>query len=314
MKNLILTILSILTPLWTVYGQNNCRQVASANTEGLLVITRPSNGVSKIGFVDLNGKVRIEPKYDEAYQFSDGRALVLLNEKYGYINPKGEEVIKPQFYEACSFSEGLAAVKIDGKYGFIDTKGDVKIPPQFELAFNFSDGLARIRAKVKVNVQGTDIYEELYGYIDKTGKPVITPNFTMAKDFRDGIAEVVDPTFGLETYINREGKIISRKSNSPSKEGLGFDYASLIKIKIESIPDGANIYLIPIRRLEIDPTLTSKSEDELYEFKVPSGATPTEFLAKRKVYTVLLVLGGTRKWVNLDVRPDGTNNVKLSLR
>jgi len=43
--------------------------------------------------------------------------------KYGYIDKTGKIVIEPKFDNAWSFSEGLARVKIDDKDGYIDKTG-----------------------------------------------------------------------------------------------------------------------------------------------------------------------------------------------
>jgi hypothetical protein len=319
MKRLVFIILSIFVFFATAFGQSNCPEVARADTDGLLVINRYSNGIGKSGFINTTGKVVVEPKYDEAHSFSNGRALVKLNDKYGFIDINGREIIKPQFDSACSFSENLASVKINGKYGYIDKEGKPVISPQFDFAYNFSEGLAKIKVYVKVDPT-KDTVEEQYGYIDKAGKQVIPAIFDAASDFQGGVAKVIDSIFNLETYINKEGKIIFRKTNLPT-EVFGAAPA-LIEIKIESSPGGANIYLIPTRRWdcdpakskECDPTILSKDEASLNEFLVPTGATPTKFKAKQKQYTVLFILNGARKQAPLDVRPDASNSVSVNFQ
>jgi len=294
---------------FSVFAQNNCREAPSTNLNDLLVVTRYSNGIGKNGFVDETGKTIIEAKYDEAYTFSDGLALVRTGEKYGFVDREGKEIIKPQFENACPFSEGLASVKINGKYGYIDKEGKPIIRPQFDNAYNFSEGLARIKIYTKVEL-AQDIVEDQYGYVDKSGKLVIPANFDGASDFHGGVAKVIDSIFGLETYIDKNGKIISHKSNIPIEV---FGAApNLIEVKIESSPVGARVYLIPKRRLELDSALINKDEGGLYEFLVPTGATPTKFKAKQKQYTVLFVLNGARKQTPLDVRPDGSNSASVN--
>jgi hypothetical protein len=319
MRKLALAILIIFSFSAAIFAQNNCRDISFNSSDGLLAITRYSNGIGKSGFVDVTGKVIVEPKYDEVYPFSNGLALVKSGDKFGFIDRNGTEVIRPQFDNACSFSEELAAVKISGKYGYIDKEGRTKIQPQFDKAYSFSEGLARIEVFVKVDPR-RDAVEKQYGYIDKEGRLVIPAIFDAASDFRGGVAKVIDSIYGLETYINREGKFIARKTNSPTDV---FGYApALVEIKIESRPGGANIYLIPTRRWDCDPArsrdcdpnLLSRDEGSLNEFLVPTGATPTNFKAKQKHYTVLLILNGVRKQAPLDVRPDASNSVSVSFQ
>ena len=115
----------------------------------------------KVGFIDRNGKVIIEPQFQGARDFSEGRAVVAVSvDKYkqDYIDEAGKFVITPQFDAARDFSEGLAAVGIgffgihgDGehKWGFVDKSGTMIITPQFQEVQNFSEGLAAVK-----NTQG----------------------------------------------------------------------------------------------------------------------------------------------------------------
>jgi hypothetical protein len=299
-QHLLIIILMIFASSHAAVAQS-CKEVSQPDLDGLLVITQYSNGVGKSGFIDRTGKIIVPPKYDEAYSFSGGLGLVRLGDLYGFVDRNGTELIKPKFGNACSFSEGLAAVRINSKYGYIDKSGEPKIPPQFEGADNFSEGLARIKI--------IDAGEEQFSYIDRSGKTITDATFDSGSSFRGGVARVFDSVFHLETYIDSRGKILSRRSNI-SVEGIGFA-SSLVEIKFESKPAGATIYMIPKRRIEKDPALPNKAEDQLLEFLVPSGSAPTTFKAKQKVFTVLLILNGVRKPVQLDVRPDGSNQVRV---
>ena len=68
------------------------------------------------GFVDGQGKIVIEPQYEDAKSFLNGFAAVKKNGLWGYINQDGELVIAPAFEDANSMSEkGRAFVKIVNK-------------------------------------------------------------------------------------------------------------------------------------------------------------------------------------------------------
>ena len=71
-------------------------------------------------------KAKFMLKYDDAYNFSEGLALVKLNGKYGYIDKQGNEVIPLKYDYANNFLEGLALVRLNGKYGYIDKQGNSK--------------------------------------------------------------------------------------------------------------------------------------------------------------------------------------------
>jgi len=312
MKQLLILVLSIASFMTTAFGQGDCRNVPSVDPNGLLVITRRLSGLTRSGFGYINrkGTIVVQPKYDDAYPFSGDRALVRSGDKYGFIDQKGVEVIKPQFDVACSFSEGLASVRINGKYGYIDKDGQTKILPMFSGAYNFSEGFARI--KIMVAGDADEGPMEQYGYIDKNGRQLggETLTFDAASDFHGGIALVIDPVFGLETYINSQGKIVERRSYAPERPlGIG---PELVEIRFESAPVGANIYLIPNWRVRRDPSLTDADEKNLSEFQVPTGPTPTSFTAKQKRFVVLFVLQNIRKQKPLDVRPDSSKLVKVT--
>ncbi|WP_161768763.1 WG repeat-containing protein, partial [Picosynechococcus sp. NKBG042902] len=67
---------------------------------------------------------------------------VLVGDRLGYINKEGMIVINPQFDQIRPFSEGLAAVRVGDRWGYIDKEGTMVINPQFDSAEPFSEGLA----------------------------------------------------------------------------------------------------------------------------------------------------------------------------
>lgn len=61
--------------------------------------------------------------------FSEGAAYVEYNKKYGYLNTYGSYLIAPKYDYAYDFSEGYALVKLWNKYFFIDKSGN-KLSPK----------------------------------------------------------------------------------------------------------------------------------------------------------------------------------------
>ena len=57
------------------------------------------------GYINLEGVYMINPQFDEAGEFFDGRALVRKGNLYGYIDEKGTYVIPPKYVSATPFSE-----------------------------------------------------------------------------------------------------------------------------------------------------------------------------------------------------------------
>ena len=76
-------------------------------------------------------------------------------------------VIQPKFEKAWSFSEGLALVSINDKYGYIDQTGTL-VTQLFDEAWSSSEGRAKIEIKNKL--LGILPLGKQYRTIDKTGK------------------------------------------------------------------------------------------------------------------------------------------------
>ena len=84
--------------------------------------------------MDEDGKLIIPAKYRKAFDFSEGLAIVGMDDPkgkyiddylYGYIDKVGKEAIPIQYKWAGAFKEGKAKVSVDGKnYFYIDKKGN----------------------------------------------------------------------------------------------------------------------------------------------------------------------------------------------
>ncbi len=100
--------------------------MATGNLSDGMHIVRAKN--EKWGAYNSNGKLIIEPQFDDLWHFYEGVANFSLNEKWGFVNKKGEIVIKPKFDYASQFNNGFAYVELEGKSGFINKKGEIVIP------------------------------------------------------------------------------------------------------------------------------------------------------------------------------------------
>jgi len=161
--------------------------------EGIKYFQVIENG--KTGFRDLDGKIVIEPKFDNAEMFSEGLSAVEVDKKWGYIDTTGNFVLQPKYEYAGSFHNGLASYGANEKYGFINRQWQQVIKPQFEWVDEFSEGLCVVR-----NDKGK------YGYIDTTGKIVINCKFQYANKFENGQAKF--ETNDLWGAIDKTGKIV----------------------------------------------------------------------------------------------------------
>lgn len=65
------------------------------------------------------------PRYQNVGSFSEGLAAVQVSTgRWGFINQHKTMVIQPRFQDAKEFKDGKAAVKFDGRWGFINKRGE----------------------------------------------------------------------------------------------------------------------------------------------------------------------------------------------
>ncbi len=173
----------------------------------------------KFGFIDHEGKMAIDPIYDNGAGFSEGVAFVMKGDKYGGIDVEGRTIIpfeyvgtvaladgrafvwpeashaicidktgkrisSTKFGDANSFEHGTAVVATNegGPFGLIDTDANLILPMEYESI----DGVFGTHRRVGKNTQaGTR-----YGYVDDRGKLVCEPRFFDAQLLPEDLAAV----------------------------------------------------------------------------------------------------------------------------
>lgn len=156
----------------------------------------------KWGYIDLQGKIVINPQFTTANYFNEGLALVSTGDKYGYIDKTGKYVINPSFIKATDFSEGVAfVVKENTEPIAINKKGETLFSlKQAEIVETFSEGLAAFAILDKTSTDE----DYLYGFVDKTGKEFIKPQFKQVGEFSDGLCNVQNKE-GKWGFIDKSG-------------------------------------------------------------------------------------------------------------
>ncbi len=133
--------------------------------------------------------------YSEAVpgRFSDGKATVVVDNKYGVIDSDGNYVIYPDFDELLTLSGGCVVFKKDGKYGYMKADGKVIIEPIYDYLSNFKNGMAVFGFKDK------------HGAIKSDGTEILAAEYKRIDLLDNGLAKVTkdDNKF---FYINSDGK------------------------------------------------------------------------------------------------------------
>ncbi|MEK4005837.1 WG repeat-containing protein [Paenibacillus sp. FSL H3-0333] len=137
------------------------------------------------GYINNDGRIVIEPRYDYAEEFQEnGLAVVQRGNVSGLIDSSGRERVKPVYNFIGPFSEGRAVVSDVKGYTFIDEKGKEVTSARYDYLNSLHEGRALFS---KQNTTGGN---SLYGYLDAQGKEVLPAVYLDAGDFSNGTALV----------------------------------------------------------------------------------------------------------------------------
>ncbi len=170
-----------------------------------LSLFRDANG--EYGYKNKTGKIIIEPKYDKAFEFSEGLAGVRQNGKWGFIDKTGREIVKPRYDYVGAFHNNIAQVntggKVDGygnedggKWGLIDRTGKEIVPPKYDEVYRYFIEDYMI---VKLNRK--------YGVIDNTGKETVPLKYDMIPN-----PEESEPYPLQEVWLNGKAGFVELKT------------------------------------------------------------------------------------------------------
>ncbi|MBP7751307.1 MAG: WG repeat-containing protein, partial [Planctomycetes bacterium] len=128
--------------------------------KGELYPFRTASG--KNGFIDENGRIVIEAKFDNVRGFFDGLAKVKTDAGWSFIDRTGKTILEEPADWFCGFfSEGFCCFRRRSMsrelWGFCDRTGAVVIEPRFAEVSAFYEGLAAVKL------------HNNWGYVDKTG-------------------------------------------------------------------------------------------------------------------------------------------------
>ncbi len=98
----------------------------------------------KVGLLDNDGQVIMQPKYSIITPFKDGFASYQSGRLWGFLDRDGEILTPPVFGLTWEFKEGLARVIGRQGVGYINKQGRIAFIAEDYDARDFSEGLARM--------------------------------------------------------------------------------------------------------------------------------------------------------------------------
>lgn len=169
------------------------------------------------GYMDITGRVVLDPAYDAAEPFSEGRAKVRVGDAYGFINPSGTVVVPVRFSSAAAFSQGRALVSEGAerakRYGFVDPAGNVVVSCDLLLAYSYSEGRALVQFREYRLPWLAQLFkrraEALTGFLDLDGR-VVFELPREAASFSEGLAPFFQPALlssGRWGYVRPDGSV-----------------------------------------------------------------------------------------------------------
>jgi len=166
----------------------------------------PFSQKGKYGYFDLNGKIAINPQFENASAFRNGLALVsILNNnelKWGFIDNHGKFVINAVYKSATVFQDDLAwVVNENSSPSAINKDGEVQFTQKDASEVRlFSENLAAYSITDSLDSSS-------WGFVDKSGITSIMPQFSDVGYFSDDKCAVQNKD-GKWGYIDKTGKII----------------------------------------------------------------------------------------------------------
>jgi hypothetical protein len=145
-----------------------------------LVYTSPKDGEIKIGVINKNGRVVVPAIYqwfENVYNFNDGLVAMAQNRKYGFLDTNGRIVVQFKYDKVESFRNGIAKFWLGWQnVGYINSTGKEIIHPNF--AAMDQANLRRYYDKFIIGLK--DSVQHVFDY---SGKEIYILNYETIREF-----------------------------------------------------------------------------------------------------------------------------------
>ncbi len=184
--------------------------IQNAEAQGQLIPYRKGN---LWGYADTNGKIVVEPIYNEVeHLFGKRFACVQQNAQWGLIDNAGKVRIKPQFYKLFSLGHDLFGITDRGGFYFIcDSTGKNILNDTLYYVREFVGNLAVATSK-----------NHKQGVIDHEGKNILPFQYDEIEICRNGYIRTVLKDFRQDShpsvhYFRADGTILTERSFAGGK-------------------------------------------------------------------------------------------------
>ena len=179
--------------------------------------------------IDLTGKVLKSYPYEMVDDYGEGMlAFRKSNDgKWGYIDESGKVIIEPRFTGTQSFSEGKAIVNVENNYGLIDRQGKFIIKPNYTSLLNLEEN--RYALGKSQDPEKPYLFPK-YAIADSNGQIYTGFIFNGVSTYKDGIASAFNDEFTF--FVDKNGRRVEFLPKVSGSGSLTFD-KSLIKGDID---------------------------------------------------------------------------------
>lgn len=175
---------------------------------------------SKYGYIDTDGKIICELKYDYGEDFCEGKARVERDGVYNFINKDGKELYNRGLVVNHGYRDGYTVIKKDRLFHLVDKEGNIVSPLWFDTVEYRADGRLFINGLALVKYQGK------YNYLTKDGNLLFQEGFDEAHPIENGIALIKkDDKYSI---FNPDGELITKwHEKKPTIESVSLNFVKI---------------------------------------------------------------------------------------
>jgi len=243
-------------------------------------------GFPKTGYMNINGEILVEPKYNMGSEFYDNYANVINDSIYGYIDKNGKETFFKEYQYAFFYYGDTGIAAKNNKFGLIDRMGNPLTEFKYRQIMNFGFNHFKVQLENKkfqiLNNTGELIFNEDMSYDIKSDyfeadSLLVFEEKNQNGDELKGLVNIdgekIVKAIYESIYFIGDDELIAVKS----KQKYGFINKLgevVVPVKYDKISFNINDNLIPVKRDSKWGYINKKGEEEIpFIFNKATGFT-----------------------------------------